>query len=161
MRQNSALRLTLWWFLFTALCIWIHSFISGIDCFGPAVLVLMHLKRYREAIWLTPMWILINEGAGSLAFGSSLLWFAGLILLFLFLCLFLSSSNLLFLFSLSLMAGTLQTGIIALMAALQEITIPFERIVVQGILTALLFPVFWFAMLFAFQRWGRTRHVSV
>lgn len=160
MKQNSALRPAIWWTFFTAMCIWIQSFISGIDCFGPAVLVLMHLQRYREAVWLTPVWILINEGVGSLAFGCSLLWFGGLILTFLFLCQFLSSSNIIFLLSLSLLAGVGQSGIIVLMASLQEIIIPFERIVVQGILSAFLFPVLWFGMLTAFKRWGRSSHVS-
>lgn len=160
MMREFGMRILLWWFLFTALCIWIHSFIQGIDCFGPALLVLLHLKRIKEAAWLTPIWILINEGAGSLAFGLSVLWIGGLVILFYLLCQYLSSSNLLFLLTLSLLAGAWNSTVIILMAALQELNIPSEEIFLLGIKTAVLFPVLWSGILVAFQHWGRSEHVS-
>jgi hypothetical protein len=161
MRRESGMRLVLWWIVFTAGCVWIHDMIPGIDCFGPALLVLVHQHRYREAVWLTPIWIVINEGAGDLAFGLSVLWFGGLILIFQVLCLYLTSSNLIFLISLSLLAGIWHSSVIQLMSTLQEVAIPVDRILLQGIETALLFPLLWAAMTVAFKRWGKSRYVSL
>ena len=80
------MRIVFWWGFFTAVCIWMQNILPGIDCFGPALLVLLHLKRYKEAAWLTPVWIVINEGAGTLAFGVSILWRGGLVRVFFILC---------------------------------------------------------------------------
>lgn len=160
MRRESGMRIVLWWFFFTALCIWVHSLIQGIDCFGPALLVLLHLKRIKEAAWLTPVWILINEGSGSLAFGLSVLWIGGLVLFFYLLCQYLSSSNLLFLLSLSLLAGAWSSTLVRLMATLQELNIPNHEILILGVKTAVAFPILWAGMLAAFQRWGQSDHVS-
>ena len=154
------MRIVLWWLFFTALCIWVHSMIQGIDCFGPAILVLLHLKRIKEAVWLTPIWILINEGAGSLAFGLSVLWIGGLILFFFLLCQYLSSSNLLYLLTLSVLAGVWHLTVVRVMAALQELNIPSEDILMLGVKTAVAFPFLWTGMLAAFQHWGQSDHVS-
>lgn len=160
MRQQSSLRLFLWWVFFTVLCIWVHDFVPGLDCFGPAILVLMHLKRYREALWLTPIWMIINEGAGTLAFGLSVLWTGGLILIFLLLCGYLTSSNFIFLLALSILAGLWHFAAIALMAALQEITVLPDQLLIMGLQTTIAFPLLWVGMLTAFKRWGQSRHVS-
>lgn len=154
------MRILLWWLFFTALCIWVHSIWSGIDCFGPALLVLMHLKRLKEAAWLGPVWILVNEGAGSLAFGLSVLWIGGLILVFLILGLYLSSSNLLFVLTLSVLAGIWHIAVLSLMTMLQEQIVLTEHILFQGLQTALVFPVLWAIMLAAFKHWGQSGHVS-
>jgi len=153
------MRIVLWWLFFTALCIWIHSLIQGIDCFGPALLVLLHLRRIREAAWLTPVWILINEGAGSLAFGLSVLWIGGLVLFFYLLRQYLSSSNLLFVLTLSLLAGIWDATLIRLMAALQELNIPSEEVLMLGMKTAVAFPFLWTAMLAVFPLWGQSDNV--
>ncbi|MFO7875667.1 MAG: hypothetical protein R6U55_03670 [Desulfovermiculus sp.] len=149
-----------WWVLFTAVCIWMQNTLPGIDCFGPALLVLLHLKRYKEAVWLTPVWIVINEGAGTLAFGLSILWIGGLVLIFFILCQYLSSSNFTFLLTLSVLAGFWQSATLRLMVTLQELNIAADQILLQGIKTTLVFPLLWVAMLTAFKRWGQSRHVS-
>ncbi|MFW6143054.1 MAG: hypothetical protein ACOC39_02360 [Desulfovermiculus sp.] len=154
------MRIVFWWAFFTAVCIWIQNILPGIDCFGPALLVLLHLQRYKEAAWLTPVWIVVNEGAGTLAFGLSILWIGGLVLFFFILCQYLSSSNFAFLLTLSILAGIWQTATLKLMLTLQELNLPADLILLQGIKTALVFPLLWVGMLTAFKRWGQRRHVS-
>jgi hypothetical protein len=102
----------------------------------------------------------INEGAGTLAFGLSVLWIGGLVLVFFILCQYLSSSNFAFLLTLSVLAGIWQLATLRLMLTLQELNIPADQIVLQSIQTTLLFPLLWVAMLTAFKRWGQPRHVS-
>lgn len=131
------------WFFYTGLCIWVHTLFPGLDCFAPALIVCLHRKQYRTTFWLGLAWLLVNEGVGSLAFGSSILWYSGLILFFFLIQLFLSSGHVYFVLALALFAGCWQFFLFSSMARLQEVIVPQERLLAGSVLTALFFPLGW------------------
>ncbi len=69
----------LFWSLYAVLGIWVEYFIPGIDFFAPAVLVCLEMGKVRQLCWLLPLWILLQEGTGTTAFGNSILWYILLI----------------------------------------------------------------------------------
>ncbi|MCF8038017.1 MAG: hypothetical protein K9K79_01755 [Desulfohalobiaceae bacterium] len=131
------------WLLYTVLCVWAHSFFPGLDCFAPALIVCLHLRRYRTAFWLGSIWLVINEGTGSLAFGSSIVWYCGLILFFFLIQLFLSSRHIYFVLTLALFAGGWQLFLYSSMVRLQELQVAQETILSGSLMTMLFFPVGW------------------
>ncbi len=131
------------WLLYTVLGVWAHSFFPGLDCFAPALIVCLHLRRYRTAFWLGSAWLLINEGAGALAFGSSIVWYSGVILFFFFIQLFLSSRHIYFVLTLALFAGGWQFFVFSSMIRFQEFKVAQETILSGSLMTMLFFPVGW------------------
>ena len=146
------------WAVFIIASIWAESLLPGVDLYAPALLVLLHMRRYTEALWLTPLGIILNEGAGSLAFGMSILWLGGLILLFSLLCLYLASSSLAFVLTLSVLAGVWQFAVAVFMTSLQELTVARQDLLVQARLTSLFFPFLWTGMHAFFEHWGQKAH---
>lgn len=133
----------LFWFLYTFACIWLHSFVPGLDCFAPALIVCLHLKRYRSVCWLAPVWLLINEGLGSMAFGASIVWYAGLMLFFFAVQVFFSTRHLYFVFVLALFAACWHYFVFVSMINLQELRVPKELVIMNSLFTACAFPVAW------------------
>ncbi|MCF8106289.1 MAG: hypothetical protein K9K64_12470 [Desulfohalobiaceae bacterium] len=145
------------WLLFTALGVWAHSFIPGLDCFAPALIVCLHLRRYRTAFWLGSAWLLINEGAGTLAFGTSIVWYCGLILFFFLIQLFLSARHIYFALTMALFAGGWQFFVFSSMVRLQEFEVARGTLLSGSLSTMLFFPVGWFLVQgLAEQKGGRT-----
>ena len=150
----------LFWFFYTIACIWLHSFLPGLDCFAPALIVSLHLKHYRTVFWLGPVWLLINEGVGSFAFGASLVWYTGLILFFFAVQVFFSSRHIYFVFVMALFAGLWQFFVYLSMVSLQELVVHEESLLANSVLTVTLFPVAWLVIQGMLQQNG-TSHQYV
>jgi len=133
----------LWWALYTVVGIWLQTLLPGIDCLAPGLIVCLQARRLTIAFWLAVLWILIQEGSGSLAFGASILWYAGLVIFFYGLSLFLTVKSAFFGLFLSLFAGLWHFSIIFLLANLQELSINFNELLVQSLQTIIVFPVLW------------------
>ena len=133
----------LWWTFYTVLAIWIQSLVSGADCFGPALVLCIQARRYGWLALLAPVWILFQEGAGSLPFGSVLLHYVGLIYFVFLVRAYISITSPLYILILSLFSGMWQVGVIRFVASLQGIQIVWQQILLQGACTAAVFPVLW------------------
>jgi hypothetical protein len=68
--------------LYTAAAVWIQYFWPGIDFFTPGLLVCLQEKKGKTVLILAGLWMLFIEGSGSVAFGSQLLYLAGLFVFF-------------------------------------------------------------------------------
>ena len=134
---------SIFWPVYTIACIWFQSFLPGLDCFAPALIVCLHLKHYRTVFWLGLIWLLINEGVGSFAFGASLVWYVGLILFFFAVQVFFSSRHIYFVFVVALFAGIWQFFVYFSMVNLQELVVQKETLLANSVLTVTLFPVVW------------------
>jgi len=134
---------TIWWTLYTLFAAWIQTLILGADCFGPAVVLCLQARRYGSLACLLPVWILIQEGAGSLPFGSMLLYYMGLIYFVILVRAYISITSPLYILSLSLAAGLWHLSIIQALSSLQEIHVAMEPLLFQSIRLAAVFPVLW------------------
>lgn len=71
-----------WWGAYMTCAVWAQELSGGHDFLSPGVLVCLQFRRLWQALSVAVLWIFLHEGAGSLAFGTSLLFYAGLFVLF-------------------------------------------------------------------------------
>jgi hypothetical protein len=88
-------------------------------------------------------WLFIQAGNGSLAFGTGLLVYGLLVGLYYFGHWLFEAKNFLFMFILGICLGVLHLVLSQVMAVLQDWTLPLDRVLVEGFLQALIFPVEW------------------
>lgn len=131
------------WIVFTLSGLWLESVIPGVDFLAPGFILAMQEEKWPVSVWLGLAWLFIQEGTGSLAFGTGLLWY-GLLggLYFLGHWLF-EARNFLFMFILGLCLGTMHFLLINVMSVLQDWIVPAQRLVMESILQSLIFPVEW------------------
>ncbi|MDO9631648.1 MAG: hypothetical protein Q7I92_07110 [Humidesulfovibrio sp.] len=134
----------LWWMAFTILGIWGQSMLPGVDFFAPGMAVSLRWQKPGATIVLTLIWVAIQEGAGGLAFGYAILWYA---ILFAFLTVgrwLLDPGSLQFQALLGLALGLAHLLLLYLMAVLEMRAFPLGRVLGECLLQALLYPVLWY-----------------
>lgn len=134
---------TIWWILYIIGAIILQSRISGLDALVPGFLIALQEDKFRQTLWLFILFVLIQEGASSIHFGSAVLWYGGQIVLFrsgqrLFVV-----DNLIFIIFLSVCLGGYHYLLIRLMGELQGISIEHTRLVHESIIQAISIPVIW------------------
>ncbi len=132
-----------WWLLFTLAAIWLQRALPGLDAFGPAVVVCLQERRLRQLAWLLPAWILLQEGMGSSAFGTMILWYAGLIVFFVLGRWLFESRNAMFVFFIGVFMGAWHFFLLRSMAVLQGLVANDERLIWEGVQQAVAFPILW------------------
>lgn len=137
----------LFWLVYTLAAVWLQAFFPGPDLFAPALLLVLQERGYSRLGWLLPLWILIQEGSGSLHFGTSLLWYSGLILFFCSTRNLLDSRGFLFICLMSIFAGVWQFLCLYLLSGLQELQVPKEQLLQQALQTVLALPLLWAVLL--------------
>lgn len=152
------MREAIWWLACTVAGIWLQKFFPGIDFLAPALIVCLQLDKLRTALVLGLVWTLIQEGTGSLAFGGSILWYAGLCLVFFQTRVYLATESPFFILILSLFAGLWHFVVIFLLSSLQDLRADTQLLMLQWLQTAILFPVIWAVVFMAFTRKVLARH---
>lgn len=153
--QTNPIGEIVWWSFFLSLGIWGQRFLPGIDVLVIGLLIALQEGKIRCILWLLPVIILLQEGMGGVPFGSALLWYGGVILLF---CLgrwLFEAENFLFMFLLSLCLGGLHYALSDMMASLQRMHIPNRLLVDDSILQALFVPFAW-----GLAQWFRKRFMN-
>ena len=148
-----------YWLVFTVLCIWLEALIPGVHFFAPGIIVCLQSRRTSHLLWLGLLWVIIQEGTGSLAFGGVVVFYAGLILFFFLAQSFFAVHSPVFILGLSAFSGAMHLFELVLMTRLQEITVPLDQIVSESLLTAAFFPVIWGLIMLTRLRWVPEHHV--
>jgi len=133
----------LWWLLFTLAGIWVQRALPGLDVFAPAVVVCLQERRLRQLSWLLPLWILLQEAMGSALFGTMILWYAGLIVFFIFGRWLFESRNVLFVFFIGVFMGGWHAFLLNSMAVLQGLMLDPQRLLLESMQQAVAFPLLW------------------
>ena len=133
----------LFWIFFTLGGVWLESVIPGVDFLAPGLILAMQEETWSVPIWLGLAWLFVQEGTGSLAFGAGLLWYGGLAGLYFFGHWLFEARNFLFKFIVGLCLGVMHFVLVNLMALLLDWTVPMERLLMESVLQALIFPVEW------------------
>lgn len=142
----------LWWFLFTVAAIWAQRFVPGIDFLAPGIIICLQLDRPRQAFWLALIWILLQEGMGSMSFGAGLLWYGAMVLLYFLGRWLFESRNLLFIFFIGLCIGAWHFILIQLMAKLEGMVVAAEPLAWESLLQAAVFTLEWGIVYSAYKR---------
>lgn len=140
-----------WWLLSIFVLIWLQCFLPGVDCFAPIFLLSLQEKKYNYACFLGLLCISIHEGTGSLAFGSSILWYSGLLFFFLFLCRYIPRKSPLLFIAISIFSGIWHWAILFTMTKLQEIVVNPQELLLNSIHMALFFPFIWVFFYFLYH----------
>ena len=103
------------------------------DMFSPALLVLLQSGLFKAAIWAGLAWMLIQEGTGTLAFGTMILFYLGFAVFYFTGGMFFEVSNYLFTFLLFLFLSAYRAVLVSVMATLQDMKVT-EHYSPEGIL---------------------------
>ena len=125
--------------MFTLAGLWLQNFMPGVDFLAPGLILCLQEEKPRIAVMLGAVWLLLQEGMGSLAFGSMVLWYGVLTALFFFG----QAKNFVFMMILGASLGVLHFGIMHVMPYLQEWRVLPGRVFMESVFQAVVFPVQW------------------
>jgi hypothetical protein len=142
----------LFWIGFILVGIWAQRFVPGADFFAPALIVCLQQRRVSTAIWLAGLFIVLQEGMGSLAFGSLILWYAGLMVVYLVGRWLFESRNLLFIFIIGVFLGVWRFILVRMMASLQDMVPDQDQLYLECAIQAVLFTLEWGVLFLLYKR---------
>lgn len=133
----------LWWALYIAGALIVQQNIPGVDALVPGFLLSLQERRHWQTFWLFILFVLIQEGAGSLSFGSSLLWYSGQIVLYRLSQRLFVADNILFVLMIAVSLGAYHGALVWFMSAVQKVPVEYAVILQESILQAVIIPVIW------------------
>lgn len=131
------------WTGFTLFGLWMQSFVPGVDFLAPGLVLCLQEEKVRSTVGLALAWLLLQEGIGSLAFGTGLLWYGILAGLFFFGHWLFEAKNFFFMVILGACLGVMHFALTHVMAQLQDWLVPSGRVFMESLLQAVVFPVQW------------------
>lgn len=143
-----------WWTGYLAIAVWAQELSGGLDFLTPGLLVCLQTGRWWTVVWMTVLWTLVQEGIGALAFGVSVLFYAGMFGFFLLTRWLLEPENPFFILLFSLVLSAWAWAVLSGAISFQEIGTrmhsPWPWVARQW----LAYLCFWVVTLGAYRRWG-------
>lgn len=132
-----------WWTGYTIVGIWLQFFVPGVDFLAPGLVISMQEHGGGRTFWLAALWILLQEGMGSLSFGYGIAWYGALVLMYMAGRWLFESKSVLFMILLGVGLGALHVLLVWAMASLELMSVPMRRVLLEGLAQMAAFPVFW------------------
>lgn len=142
----------LWWMAFFVLGLALQQSLPGTDVLVAGLFIALQERRLMQIGLVLLVLILIQEGVGTLDFGTSLLWYLIVITLFFVGRWMFETENWLFVLLISGCLGAAHYGVLWVMMRLQYIPVDTTRLLDESILQALLTPFIWQFCMVA-RRW--------
>ena len=136
-------RNTVWWCVFFIVGISLQGLWPGIDVLVVGLLLSLQEKSRIQRLWVFLVLLLVQEGAGTLDFGSSILWYGSVVGIFYLGRWLFETENFLFMFLLSACLGASHFGVVRLMCSLQYIPVNVPALLDECVLQALFIPFAW------------------
>ncbi len=133
----------LWWLSYIVLAIYFQTKVQGFDAFLPGFLVALQENKMRQTAYVTLVFFLIQDGMGSMNFGTVFLWYFSVIVIYIAMQWIFEVESLIFILLISFISSFLHHWIIILMATLQDMHISQEVIFEQNVYQAFLTPLIW------------------
>lgn len=153
------MRSLLFWGLFTVAAVWGQYMVPGTDFFAAGLIVSLQEQGRARSLWLALFWILLQEGMGSLAFGTIPLLYGVLFLGFHFGRWLFDPRNYLFICLLGLFFGIAQAWLGLTMATLQGVLPDRTAVLTGAAVQVTLLPLEW-ALLFKLYENYVKRHAD-
>lgn len=131
------------WTVFTLGGLWLQSFMPGVDFLAPGLILSLQEERNRTTAVMGFVWLMLQEGTGSLAFGTVVIWYGVLTALFFFGHWLFEAKNFVFVIILGACLGVLHFGLMNIMTQLQDWRVPEGRVLMEAVIQAVVFPVEW------------------
>ena len=133
----------IWWFVFFIIAIIAQSIFLGIDFLLVGEIRALQERRIAQLIWVIIVAILLQEGMGTLPFGSALLWYVSAILVFYGGRALFEAANFIFIFLVSAILGVLHYFFILFVASLHDLTINNTRLLWECAIQVMIIPPLW------------------
>lgn len=133
----------LWWMAFALIAVAFQSCFPGLDALLVGEILLLQERDYKNALWVIPFFILLQEGLGTCAFGTSIILYATTFVLFRLGRWLFEVENFVFIFLLSTCIGIAYFGIFWLMAPLHDSTFESHEFMDICLIQALYIPLAW------------------
>ncbi|MFI3271872.1 MAG: hypothetical protein R3Y11_07225 [Pseudomonadota bacterium] len=132
--------------------------VAGLDVLCLAFIWTLHDERWSRFLWLMPVLIVLQEGGGSMDFGTSIVWYAAMLSLFLLgRCIF-AVESIVFMLAFSLGMGVIHYILLSFMTGLQKINVTGSSLVHGSILQAICVLVLWGLVTITRQRFMKHAH---
>lgn len=138
--MSAKLANVVWWAIYFAVGLTLQLHFPGTDALIPGVMLSCQEGRFRQISVLCITAILIQEGTGSLAFGSAILWYGALIFFFAIGRLLFVTGSLFFVVLLAIALGLTHSALLYVTGSLQGFTIDTFGLAQQAMAQALLIP---------------------
>lgn len=143
MLTTNNLFAVLWWATYTAIGVWAHRTIPGIDFFAPGLILSLQEHGGQRSALLALIWILLIEGMGSLPFGYGLAWYGLLTTMFFMGRWLFEGRSILFMGILGLGLGVLHPVLTWGLSSLANLRVVMEPVILEGAVQAVAFPAIW------------------
>lgn len=150
------MRVLLFWTFFTVAAIWGQSVVPGTDFLAAGLVVSMQEQSRGRSLWLALVWILLQEGMGSLAFGSVPLLYGVLALGFTVGRWLFEPRNFLFICLIGVFLGVAQAWLGLTMATLQGVVADRNAVVTAAAVQVTLLPVEWALVSKLFEKFAKS-----
>ncbi len=138
-----------WWILYFALAIFFQDSMVGVDTLLPGFIIALQEGRFGQMACVSVLMILFQEGLGTMAFGSVVLWYFSVAIIYLIAKWLFEVENLSFILLLSVVSALAHYGVIHLMLELQNMYIDHQRLLDACMFQAFFTPVLWYIAYFS------------
>ncbi len=132
-----------WWLLYTSAAIALQSFVPGMDFLLPGLLLVLQQGRLMRSLCLAFFFLILQEGMGSMSFGSTFLLYALIFLCFYAACNLFEGKNALFIILLGMFLAIAHYIIFATVSSLQDIPWQVATLREKCLLQAFFTPLIW------------------
>ena len=132
------------WAIYVACAIIIQQHVHGVDALMPGLLIALQSKKRSLVLFLFILFCLIHEGSGSLRFGSSMLWYGGVIVIYFVASRIVLETSVASILLFSVLSAGYMGGVQLFAQAIQDYRVDLQAIITQCIAQAVLVPVLWF-----------------
>lgn len=136
-------RSVIWWLGYFVLALWLQKFVPGVDALAAGVILCLQRGSNQQVAIFCFIAMIVQEGTGTLPFGSSILWYGFIILCYYLGIWFFMGKNLVFICMLSLGLGLGRICIIAGMDMLQHFPFDNRQLLFEAVAQTLLTPMLW------------------
>ena len=138
-------RNTGWWLLYCIVAITLQALMPGIDFMLPGLLLALQERHHVQSLCVGTIFLILQEGMGSMPFGSTLLLYALAVICFYAACSLFEGRSALFVILLGMVLAAMHAFTFVLVASLQDI--PWQASVLQAecLFQAFFTPVVWWA----------------
>lgn len=134
----------IWWTCFALTGVWAQFFFPGLDFLAPGLIISLQEERGPSTLWLVGAFILLQEGMGSLFFGSVLLVYSLMALAFFMGRALFDTRSITLVVLLGAVLGVCHFFISLLILRLEGMLVPVDRLLLESVAQAVITPVLWY-----------------
>ncbi len=143
-RRSTSLHVVSWWTVYTIVAVWLQTLLPGVDFLASGLVLSLQERPGPQTAFLAVLWVLLQEGMGTMAFGYGLMWFGVLALAYLGGQWLFEARSFLFMCLLGIMLGIGHPLLAFFLGSLQGVVLPLKELALEGLFQTVLFPVVWY-----------------